>query len=68
MVLDLFHDQPVSLEREIQRELAGIGTPAFATWQEGVSHLGAGGTGFTECYRVPPAAMNGFLAHLRRVK
>jgi hypothetical protein len=67
MVLSLFHDQTVSLEREIHRELARIGSPAFATWQDGIAHLGAGGTGYSECYSVPPSAMNGFLFYLRGV-
>jgi hypothetical protein len=68
MVLDLFHDKTVELEREIQRELARIGSPAFGTWRDAIPHLGAGGTGFSECYSVPPSAMNGFLHYLRAVE
>ena len=67
IVLSLFHDKTVALERQIHRELARIGSPAFSTWQDGIPHLGAGGTGFTECYKVPPSAMSGFRHFLRKV-
>jgi hypothetical protein len=68
VVLSLFHDKTVDLEREIHAELARIGSRTFATWKDGIPLLGAGGTGFTECYSVPSLAMAGLMDYLREVK
>lgn len=64
-VLRLIYDGSVLVEREFHRYLSEVGEPAFATWRDAIDHLGAGGGGFTECYRVPANNYEGVLRHLR---
>lgn len=48
----LIFDALKSDESAVLSLLRNIGTPAFDSWQQSVPWLGAGGTGFSECYRV----------------
>ena len=51
-VLRLIHDVHERDESALLAALRDHGRRAFDSWQDSVPYLGAGGTGFSECYRV----------------
>lgn len=51
VLVGLFPGYGVSLERFLLRGLEVYTRRAFSRWQESVPWLGAGGTGYSECFR-----------------
>lgn len=51
-------------ERNVLKELNGSFNRRFANWQSATKHLGDAGSGYTECFVVPPDLLD---AALKRV-
>lgn len=52
LLLAVMPGRDVRTESLLAERFAAIGKPAFKSWSEAISHLGAGGSGYTECYRL----------------
>ena len=68
IILALYYNETVELERTIHGLLRGYGKRAFTNWTRAVDYLGAGGTGFTECYRIPEVSINDLMSDLRGLR
>ena len=55
----------IDAERSIEAKLSELGTPAFASRFDAQAHLGSGGGGYSECYRLGPTNGDALLAFLR---
>lgn len=60
-IVRIYENADYATETALLRRLSEVGTRAFHNWQASVQYLGAGGTGFTECYRLDNAALDTFL-------
>lgn len=65
IVLALYFNETTDLEKALHQHLAAIGLRAFTNWTRAVPYLGAGGTGFSECYRIKESSINDLMTHLR---
>ena len=57
----------VRIEKTLEDEFALSGVRAFSSWEEATPWLGAGGCGYTECYRVDEDDMHRLASFIREV-
>lgn len=57
----LHHDVSEDTEQRFAALMRAFGIPSFTKWQDATTHLGAGGTGFSECRTLSELEYRSFL-------